>query len=918
MQIRIFAHTKILNTCLAVSILAGVTLVPAQNVFAQNINSQGNAQSKVAAMLGQPVLQRRKRGIDAELVDQGDFYLHPDGSEIRLRRKKDVFVIESDNSARSMQRINAQFGERVEEVGSHQLNGRRVVRVDNSDQAKQRHNETFDVSAAMLENADNSIRALHPVFSNSKGEGDILLMPKLTIKLESGVNLTDALNRLDSRYGLTMDRKVRVSGNVFSLSLKNTLSESQQFALVRRVMNDVMVEWAEPSFVSKPFKTSYTPNDTFITEQWHIKNTGSQGSRCDTDCDANNAWGINVAGNTTSGGNASGANSDVAGDGMVIAIIDDGVQLNHPDLATNIWVHPNETENDAEGFIGDINGWDFVDETNNGLLDSNGIGPCPNPNDGTLGPDNDPSPQVTSNCTTVNSDPVENDNHGTSVAGLAAAVGDNNLGVAGTAFRAEILPIRLISEFDGGVDFCNRAAEAMAYAGRYADVISNSWGVDLPSCNALEDTIADVVSGTNNGSGATVFKRPGLGSPVIFSSGNSASGWVKVTIPVTAGEHAYEWRFLRDNLFPSSEDGDRAWLDDITWPDNTVEDFEGAGSLVARGFDVDNVSAGNTCIAGCVDPVLGDFFVDGAAWSIATNPEPLFSGTKAALINSASPADCSNTYLHIIRDEGTAGNISFWVWVDTNTQEDKFEFLIDGNEVLSMGDFPQFVQNGSLTQQAELSATIAVGASNSGDLTGLNGAGLSFERRAYYSQYGPMLDVLAPSSDQSLAIVTTDRSGNSDGYNDGFESTGNYTNTFGGTSASAPIVAGIAASILAVDVSLSASNVRDILRRTTDKIGDTNLYSSDGSGDTRSDFYGYGRVNMYKAILDADPQLAVSSAPAENSCTAEPFSFVSGSTLFQPIDLNGFMCPAVGEIPQDDELCFPIVAANGNIAVVCL
>ncbi|MBX2849796.1 MAG: S8 family serine peptidase [Acidiferrobacterales bacterium] len=910
-----FLDLKVLRLIFAKAAFALTVTCPLIAVI-PSVHAQQNAENLLFQRTDGKVIFRRKRsGIDAELDDQGDYYLHPNGSKIQMFRKKDVYVIDATDSESSLQRLNDRYGQRVQTVQHHRLGNRKVIKVDNSESVKRRRNEQFDVNASMLKSADNSIRNLKPVFTNARGEGDILLMPKLTVKLANHINPNVALNRLDRRYGLVMDRKIRISGSVYSLSLKTEITESQQFALVRSVMNDPLVEWAEPSFVIQPFKTSYTPNDPLLSDQWHVRNTGYQGSRCDTDCDVNNAWGIDVANNNSSGGTTTGANDSVAGAGIVIAVIDDGVQLNHPDLAANMWTHPNETENDADGYIGDINGWDFVDEDGNGLKNSTDTGPCLSGDDGTLGPDNDPSPQPTTDCITANGDDVEQDHHGTAVAGLAAAVGHNNIGVAGTAFKAEILPIRLVSEFDNGVDFCLRAAEAIAYAGRYADVISNSWGVQQ-TCNALEDTIADVVSGNvagGNGSAVGVLKRPGLGSPVIFSSGNNASGWVKVTIPVSAGEHAYEWRFLRDGFNDQPNDGDQAWLDDITWPgDSSVSvDFE-TNTLAGYGFDIGNVEASNSCIPGCSGFLMGN-----AAWSITSSPEPLFGGTLAARVD-ASNTDCGNTYLHIIREEAAAGNLSFWVWVDSNTGKDKFEFLIDGEEVLSLGDFPSFVENGVLTLQAELSTTIAVGSSNSGDLSGLNPAGLQFERRAFYSQYGASLDVLAPSSDQSLGVVTTDRTGTTDGYNDGSETIGNsdYTNTFGGTSASAPMVAGIAASILAVDPTLSAEDVRDILRRTTDKIGDTSLYSSDGNGDTRSDFYGYGRVNMFKAILDADPQMAVSSAPAESSCAAEPFSFVSGHTIFAPF--AGEFCPAIGEIPQGDEMCFPIKASNNKVAVICL
>ena len=868
-------------------------------------------------------IQRKRRGINAELVDEGDYYLHPDGRQIRMLRKKDVYVIESDDSVRSMQRMKNQYGERIKDVANHRLGGHSVIRIDNGDAVKRQRNEQFDVSASMVRSSDNSIRDIKSVFANEQGDGDILLMPKLTVKLESNINPQVALNRLSSRYGLKLDRKLRVTGNVYSLSLKTNKTESQQFALVRSVMNDAMVEWAEPQFVAKAEKTSFEPNDTFFDQQWYLRNTGQQRARCDTDCDANNAWDINIGSASGSGGN--GLSPAVTGTGMVIAIIDDGVQLDHEDL--DIWTNPDESntnnnsDEDGNGYVDDWRGWDFVEDsiTNPLLENSTGTASCGVDGfDGASGQDNNPSPQATSDCTLSANDggQVENDDHGTAVAGLAAAEGNNGIGIAGAAYNAEILSIRLISDFDSetisSASFCARAAEAMTYAGAYADVVNNSWSMPV-TCIALEDAIEDVTTGTVNVNGGALTSKRANGSPVLFASGNQASGWVRVSIPVTAGEHAYEWRFLRDgefdNMLPT---GDQAWLDEIRWPDGSTEDFEGSASLSARGFNVGNLAAGAACIAACPN----GFISGNAAWTPTASPEPLNGGSQAANIDAAS-SECSNTYLHLIRDESSAGSISFWVWVDADASQDKFEFLIDGVERFSFGDLASEIINNEIAYPASLSGSIAglisVGASNSGDLSGVNTASELLETRAFYSQYGPNLDVVAPSSNQQLGIVTTDREG-VDGFNNGSESIGNnnYTDTFGGTSASTPIVAGIAAALLAVDTNFSAEDVRTTLRATADKIGGAAYISG------RNDFYGYGRVNMYSALIQAGG--IVNNINNAHSCNSngETFSFTSAHNIFIPIPGNGFFCPAIGEVPQEDEMCFPIVATNNNLAVICL
>jgi len=136
---------------------------------------------------------------------------------------------------------------------------------------------------------------------------------------------------------------------------------------------------------------------------------------------------------------------------------------------------------------------------------------------------------------------------------------------------------------------------------------------------------------------------------------------------------------------------------------------------------------------------------------------------------------------------------------------------------------------------ASYEKVIAVGATNDQDV------------RAYYSDFGPSLDICAPSSDAGHAeITTTDRMG-SLGY-----SFTNYTSTFGGTSAAAPLACGVGALILSVNPALTRQEVQAILQNTADKVDPENaLYDSNG----HSRKYGYGRVNAYAALLAAQQTL---------------------------------------------------------------
>ena len=134
--------------------------------------------------------------------------------------------------------------------------------------------------------------------------------------------------------------------------------------------------------------------------------------------------------------------------------------------------------------------------------------------------------------------------------------------------------------------------------------------------------------------------------------------------------------------------------------------------------------------------------------------------------------------------------------------------------------------------------------------------GASTERdvRAYYSNFGPEIFLCAPSSgrkaDQERRIFTIDRLG-PPGYNPGDANLGdlqgNYTNGFGGTSAAAPLMAGVAALLLSANPELRYDEVRQILQQTADKIGPAAEYDAHG----HSPNFGFGRINAGKALQAA-------------------------------------------------------------------
>ncbi|GAA6136476.1 hypothetical protein NBRC116583_02230 [Arenicella sp. 4NH20-0111] len=828
--------------------------------------------------------------IAAKPVYHGDYYFSPTGEQVKVYRKEGVFALPFDaaevSGASDLAKRAKQSGIQSSEVTKHNLPGAKVLKVKTT-RAKVAGSEDFISSRLKAQNPQ-----MLPVFTSERGLGDLLLLSKVTISFDVAFDLEDSIRILTEQHALQMERRLSLSGQVYSFTTPNYSSPSDLFSLVRRLAKQAGVNWVEPQFFMQANKSAFSPSDEFYQQQWNLQNRGYRGSRCDADCDAVNAWRID-----SGAGAATGA-------GTVIAIIDDGVQLDHPDL--NI----------------EPGGKDFVDDTSTVCGD-----------DGNAGPDNNASPSPVVGCV-VAGDSIDADNHGTAVAGVAAAKQGNG-GVVGAAFSASVLPIRAISEYEvasvSSSALCNRLAEAVEYAAQRADVINLSWNLPV-GCSALSQAIERTTNGSVTvGTGS----RRALGSPVVVSSGNNASGWVKVTAEVESGEHAYEWRYLRSDT-PSTDIAgidETVWLDDITWSDGTVENFESLNTLDGvSGFSTDWVL--NSCNAECTFN-----FGDEPVWGINTNSLVNYahSGSKAASLNIEN-SDCGNSYLHTIK-EGPEGEVSFWVWVSADTQEsfDRFEFLVDGQEVVSYGDLAAFgfVDN-PVGYPANLSnavtsseqGVIAVGASTSGDLSGETGVLRSAEARVAYSQYGPTLDIVAPSSDQHLGVTTTDRisSSGSDslGYNTGstdddISSNRAYTENFGGTSASAALVSGVAAAMIAKNPSLSAQRVKEILKETADKIGTDSFVAATPS--TRNDQVGSGRLNMYNAVRVAS---GTTASTVSSECAAQPFDYQVADdrilSRFQPQALAG-QCPALGTIPErpEDEDCSFIVikTKNGRGAVLC-
>ncbi len=224
------------------------------------------------------------------------------------------------------------------------------------------------------------------------------------------------------------------------------------------------VLYAEPDY---RVRIATTPNDPRAGEMWPLENTGQTGGTADVDVDAYRAWDV-----TTGSGDT------------LLAVIDTGIDYTHPDLADNIWVNPGEIpgdgiDNDGNGYVDDVHGYDFAND------------------DG---------------------DPMDDQGHGTHVAGTIGAVGDNSLGVVGLNWDVQIMALKFLKG-DGTGDSSD-AIEAIRYAVANGAVISNnSWG-GAGYSQAMFDAIAEA-----RDAGHLFVAAAGNGNEYGIGQDNDATGF---------------------------------------------------------------------------------------------------------------------------------------------------------------------------------------------------------------------------------------------------------------------------------------------------------------------------------------------------------------------------------------------------------
>ena len=235
-------------------------------------------------------------------------------------------------------------------------------------------------------------------------------------------------------------KSIKLTGNkkekdTYILALDSSKSLEE---LIKDYKKTGLFEYVEPNYVGSGHGFQNTPNDAYFNRQWSHYNDGTfsaSNATSDADIDTDLAWDI------------------TQGDpNLIVAILDSGAKLDHPEFSGRIWVNTNESEDgsdtDSNNFVDDINGWDFVNNDN---------------------------------------DPTDDHGLGTNVGGIALASGNNNIGYAGVNWNSKIMICKILDDKNSG--YYSWWADAVYYAvDNGASVINMSVGGN-GSSTLLEDAI---------------------------------------------------------------------------------------------------------------------------------------------------------------------------------------------------------------------------------------------------------------------------------------------------------------------------------------------------------------------------------------------------------------------------------------------
>ena len=393
-------------------------------------------------------------------------------------------------------------------------------------------------------------------------------------------------------------------------------------ATAAALASDPQVEWVEPDYLAYAAEmparsasysstarklTTLIPDDPLFPSQWSLSMIN-----------AADAWEMTT-----------GASS------LAIAIVDSGLDFNHPDLSGKVWTNPGEipangVDDDNNGYVDDVHGWDFISGDN---------------------------------------DPADSDGHGTQVAGIAAAATNNGLGMAGVCWGCKIMPVRVMQ---AGVANYSDIAQGVLYAAQKgAKVINLSLG-GYSSSDTLQAAVnvatneygALVIAGTGNDNLDTPFYPAALDGVLAVAGTDETDAkaalsnygeWVDLAAPAVAITTTFQggdWGPVDGTSFAAPIVSGLAGLVRSLHPEWSAT--LAGQQLIHTTDDIDSL---NPAYAG----QLGSGRIN-AQKAITTNPAPLLTVSDLSVDGQPSGAIPTGRSVELVislhNDWGDAGSVS--------------------------------------------------------------------------------------------------------------------------------------------------------------------------------------------------------------------------------------------------------------------
>ncbi len=189
-------------------------------------------------------------------------------------------------------------------------------------------------------------------------------------------------------------------------------------------------------------RATVTPNESSFSRQWSLSNDGTNNGISGADIKATAAWDLRTDAST-----------------VIVAVIDSGVKLDHPDLTANLWINSREIrgngrDDDGNGYVDDVNGINAINNSG---------------------------------------DPNDDHGHGTHVAGIVGAVGNNGQGISGVAWRVQLMALKFLRA-GTGMGTSSDGIECIDYAIKHgAHIINASWGTEAGPVSEFSPAQRDAI-----------------------------------------------------------------------------------------------------------------------------------------------------------------------------------------------------------------------------------------------------------------------------------------------------------------------------------------------------------------------------------------------------------------------------------------